>query len=131
MTHSPPHREASIFCNLTYTITYGKGKIKLKINKEMPRQHAQTKQDNTTQNKTAQHTSLYLAHTSSSQQAKNLAYYSSIILYALGYLLFPKLCWPNLSMPTLRMAFNGGVLDLCNRAVSEKNPQIFLTSVTH
>ena len=23
------------------------------------------------------------------------------------------------------MAFNGAVLDLCNRAVSEKNPQIF------
>ena len=27
--------------------------------------------------------------------------------------------------PTVRMAFNGGVLDLCNRAVSEKTPQIF------
>ena len=27
--------------------------------------------------------------------------------------------------PTVRMAFNGGVLDLCNRAVSEESPQIF------
>ena len=27
--------------------------------------------------------------------------------------------------PTVRLAFNGGVLDLCNRAVSEKFPQIF------
>ena len=27
--------------------------------------------------------------------------------------------------PTVRMAFNGGVLDLCNQAVSEKTPQIF------
>ena len=27
--------------------------------------------------------------------------------------------------PTVRMAFNGGVLDLCNRVVSEKTPQIF------
>ena len=26
---------------------------------------------------------------------------------------------------TVRMAFNGGVLDLCIRAVSEKTPQIF------
>ena len=26
---------------------------------------------------------------------------------------------------TVRMDFNGGVLDLCNRAVSEKTPQIF------
>ena len=27
--------------------------------------------------------------------------------------------------PTVHMAFNGTVLDICNRAVSEKNPQIF------
>ena len=27
--------------------------------------------------------------------------------------------------PTVRTAFNGGVLDLCNRAVSEKTPQFF------
>ena len=27
--------------------------------------------------------------------------------------------------PTVRMAFNGVVLDLCNPAVSEKTPQIF------
>ena len=28
--------------------------------------------------------------------------------------------------PTVRMAFNGGVLDLCNGAVSEETPQFFL-----
>ena len=27
--------------------------------------------------------------------------------------------------PTVRIVFNGGVLDHCNRAVSEKTPQIF------
>ena len=33
------------------------------------------------------------------------AYYSRIILYAFRYLLFSKLCWHNLSRPTLRTAF--------------------------
>ena len=28
--------------------------------------------------------------------------------------------------PSVHMAFDGAVLDLCNRAVSEKTPQIFL-----
>ena len=33
--------------------------------------------------------------------SKMLAYYSRIILYAFRYLLFSKLCWHNLSRPSL------------------------------
>ena len=52
-------------------------------------------------------------HETTSTQA---AYRVRVIKYA---------CAPSAGKwPTVRMAFNGGVLDLCNRAVSEKNPDL-------